>query len=102
MFSLPYINEPNLELALGITTGLVLSLILGYMIIKTTLKLNINLNIIFSVVSLILIFVGGEMFGEGLYKVFPAIGEAIQTAGQLVFTLPLLFLFLKREIKRYI
>jgi len=101
MFSLPFINEPKGELVLGMAAGLLLSIITGYLIIKATLKIKININIIFSVISLIFIFVGGEMFGEGLYKIFPAIGETIQTSGKWVFTIPLLFLFIKREIKRY-
>lgn len=99
MFLLPFVNEPISKLVIGIVVGIVISIILGYLIFKTTLKLNIN--VIFSIISLTLIFIGGMLFGEGLYQVFPFLGQSIETAGQWVFTIPLLFLFIKREIKRY-
>jgi len=100
MFLVPFIYEPISKLEIGISTGIVISLILGYLIFKTALKLNIN--IIFSLISLTLIFIGGMLFGEGLYGVLPFAGQSIQTSGQWVFTIPLLLLFSKREIKRYI
>jgi len=99
MFLLPYAAGFSLTIILGIGIGILASLILAFILFKTTIKLNII--ILFSILNLLLILIGGHLFGEGLYSIFPQLGESMSTAGQLIYSLPLLFIFIKRQLRKY-
>lgn len=100
MFLIPLANKSMLITMMGISIGVVCSLILAFVIFKTSIKLNVY--IIFSVLTLILIFMGGSLFGEGLSIIFPEYGSNMELLGKLIYTIPLLYIFLKRELRKYL
>ena len=100
MFVLPTINLNPLLIAIGCTIGMILAVLLMVLIYKAAIK--ISLNVIFTILTLILIFVGALMFGEGLEMLLPASDSEIQIAGSLVFAIPTIFIFLKKKLKSYI
>ena len=99
LFLLPGFNKDPFNIGMGIVIGVSLSFILVFMLYKTTLKLNIN--IIFSFLTLMLIFIGANMFGGALAKFIPSMTDSIKMAGRMIYAIPLLYLFLKRELKTY-
>lgn len=100
LFILPKINEGMLTINIGISLGVLISLILSYVLFKTTIKLN--LSIVFSFLTILLIVIGGGMFGEGLVAIFPTLGKSIETAGRLIYCIPLLYIFIKKELRKYL
>ncbi|PRR77073.1 Ferrous iron permease EfeU [Clostridium liquoris] len=100
IFLLPLALADPLNIILGVVLGILLSLALAYIIFKSSIKLNIY--IIFVVLTLILIIIGGYMTGEGLALLFPAYGKSVELLGKLIFTIPLLYIFLKRELRKYL
>jgi high-affinity iron transporter len=98
MFLLPTISEKFISSIIGIIIGLILALLIMGIIYKTSL--NLSLNVIFTIITVFLIFMGGHLFGEGLMEFIPN-NESIEMSGQLIYSIPLLFLFLKREFKKY-
>lgn len=100
IFLLPTFCMKPFLIIIGVLIGILLALVLSFIIFKTSIKLNIY--VIFSILTLILIFMGGSLFGEGLEIIFPQIKESISILGQLVYTIPLLYLFLKKELKKYL
>lgn len=99
LFSLPYITLNVMNIFTGISIGLFITLIVSLVIYKSSIKLNIN--IVFSFITLVLIYIGSIMFGEGLQSFFPQYGESIIKTGQIIFGLPLLYIFIKNSIKKY-
>ena len=99
LFSLPYVSLNVMNIIIGILTGLLITIIFSLVIYKSSVKLNIN--IVFSFITLVLIYIGSLMFGEGLKSFFPQYGESIITTGQMIFGIPILFVFIKNLIKRY-
>lgn len=100
IFTLPFINEAALNIAIGIISGALISIILMYLVYKQTLKLSIEL--IFNALTIILILIGALMFGEGLAELMPSMGESIERAGELIYAIPTLYIFLKDMMKKYI
>lgn len=100
IFTLPFINEAALNIAIGIILGALISIILMYLVYKQTLKLSIEL--IFNALTIILILIGALMFGEGLAELMPSMGESIERAGELIYAIPTLYIFLKDMMKKYI
>lgn len=100
LFILPISSENPWYLALGVLIGTLLSLIPAYILFKTSVKLNVY--IIFSILTLILIFIGGHFLGEGLGILFPESEAFAVKFGELIYIIPLLFLFLKRELRKYL
>ena len=98
MFLLPTINQQFIPTIVGILVGIILALLIMLAIYKSSIKLD--LNIIFTIITVFLIFMGGHLFGEGLMEFIPN-NESIEMSGQLIYSIPLLFLFLKREFKKY-
>lgn len=97
-FILTKVSEKASSVALGTGIGIILAVILGYALFKTSLKLNIK--IVFKVLGIILIFVGAELFGEGLAKLMPAAGELFEEGGAILFGGVSLIYFLKEDFKR--
>ncbi len=100
LFLLPLSSENPLKLALGVLLGTILSLIPAYILFKTSAKINVY--IIFSILTLILIFIGGHFLGEGLGIIYPEAENFASKFGELIYIVPLLFLFLKRELRKYL
>ncbi|GAA0180709.1 hypothetical protein SH2C18_33530 [Clostridium sediminicola] len=98
VFLLPTMSQNPLNITIGILLGVLFALVLMVIMYKTTIKLNLNL--IFAALTVFLIIIGGHLFGEGLVEFVPE-NESIEMAGQLIYSIPLLFLFLKRELKKY-
>jgi high-affinity iron transporter len=99
IFMIPLFNESVLTIITGCLIGLGLSSIACYVLYRTSIK--INLNILFDILTLILIYIGSIMFGEGLSLLIPYAKDSIEMAGKMIFGLPTLFIFLKGELKAY-
>lgn len=97
LFTLPYFTSSGLSIAIGTLLGIFIAIIFMYVIYKTSLKLSVGL--IFNIITLILIFIGALMFGEGLAAFFPAYGDSIEKAGIMVYGIPTLLLFIKKALK---
>lgn len=100
MFLIPLANKSMILIIMGICIGVIASLILAFIIFKTSIKLNVY--IIFSALTLILIFMGGSLFGEGLSIIFPKYGSEIESMGKLIYIVPLIYIFLKKELRKYL
>lgn len=97
IFNLTQITESAFLVATGSIIGIVLAIAIAVVIFKTSVKLNLGL--IFKGLGIVLILVGGEMFGEGLEKLFDG-GEMLETIGLLVFIVFSLSIFLKKDIQK--
>jgi len=97
IFNLTKITESAFLVATGSIIGIVLAIVIAIVIFKTSIKLNLGL--IFKVLGIVLILVGGEMFGEGLEKLFEG-GEMLETIGMIVFIVFSLSIFLKKDIQK--
>jgi len=97
IFNLTKITESAFLVATGSIIGIVLAIAIAIVIFKTSVKLNLGL--IFKGLGIVLILVGGEMFGEGLEKLFDG-GEMLETIGMLVFVVFSLSIFLKKDIQK--
>lgn len=100
VFTLPFFREDILSIIIGLSVGVLIAFIPIYILYETSYKLNVN--IIFNILMLILIFIGAMMFGEGLASFIPDAGDNLKTAGMMVFGIPALYLFLKKETKKHI
>ena len=100
IFTLPFINEAALTIAVGIILGVLVSSALMVIVYKTTIKLSIDT--IFNALTIILILIGAMLFGEGLAELNPSMGTAAERLGQLIYGIPTLYIFLKDMIKKYI
>lgn len=97
IFVLPSMIISPLGVIVGLLIGLLLAVTAGFIIFKA--GVNINISIIFGLLSIMLIFIGGAAFGEGLEGIFTGY-DNISLFGELIFILPLLYLFLKKWLKR--
>lgn len=100
IFTMSNIGAKSTSVALGSMSGIVIAIATAVVIFKTAVKLN--LKIVFKVLGIVLIFVGAEMFGEGLVKFFPSAEEPLETAGMLLFALPSFYVFLKSDLSKYL
>ena len=98
IFNLTQVSENASTIALGSMIGVMIAILLAYTIFKTSVKLN--LSVIFKVLGIVLIFLGGEMFAEGLVKVIEGGGEALENISLLLFIVPALYIFLKNDIQK--
>jgi high-affinity iron transporter len=99
MFTLPTMTVNIWTVIFGSIIGLSLAVILALLIYKAAIK--ISLKVVFDLLTLFLIYIGAEMFGEGLLELIPSADSSLQTAGMLIFGLPTLFIFLRWKIKDY-
>lgn len=100
MFILPLAYENPWDIIIGISIGFSLSLICMLLIFKAAIKLKINT--VFKILSVVLIFIGATMFGEGISELLSNKNDIISTTAKLIYAVPVLYLFLKREMKRFI
>ncbi len=75
--------------------GLVVSLIASYIIFLAAS--HYLLKYIFKLLGILLIFLGAEMFSEGILKFLPLNGEEWETILALIFILPAFFVFFKND-----
>lgn len=97
-FILTKVSENASSVAAGTGIGVILAVLLGYALFKTSVKLNIK--IVFKILGIVLIFVGAELFGEGLAKLIPSVGELLEEGGAILFGGISLIYFLKEDLKR--
>lgn len=100
IFNLTKISEKASTLALGSVAGIVLAIIIAYIIFKTSIKFNLKL--IFKTLGMILIFIGSEMFAEGLLKFVALDEEIFEKIFMAVFIIPSLYFFFKNEVKLFL
>jgi high-affinity iron transporter len=95
VFNLSQISQDASTVVMGSVIGIIVAIAVAYIIIKTTVKLN--LGFIFKILGIVLIYLGGELFAEGLVKIFGG-GESLETGALILFIVPSLYIFLKKEI----
>lgn len=66
LFTLTKIDQKASSVALGSGIGIILAVVLAYIIFKSSIKFNLKL--IFKILGLVLIYIGAEMFAEGILK----------------------------------
>lgn len=99
VFNMTKISESAGTVALGSIIGIVAAALVAYVIFKTTIKLNLSL--IFKALGLILVFLGGEMFAEGIVELLETHSEAMEILFLAVFIVPALFILLKDDMARF-
>ncbi len=100
IFALTKISEKASDVALGSGLGLVLAILLAYIIFKSSIKFNLKL--IFKILGFILIYLGAEMFAEGVLKLAKLGEEPYEDILMALFAIPSLYFFLKNDIKRFL
>lgn len=100
IFTLSKISEKASDVALGTGLGIVLAVLLTYIIFKSSIKFNLKL--IFRVLGFILIYLGAEMFAEGILKLTELGDEPFEMIFIALFAIPSLYFFLKNDIKKFL
>ncbi|MCD7035265.1 FTR1 family protein [Metabacillus sp. GX 13764] len=98
IFNLTQISHSAGSLVIGNLLGILLAVLIAAAIFKAAVKLNLSL--VFKLLGIVLIFLGAEMFGEGLEKLFEGGGELLEKAGFVLFILPALYVFLKDDVRK--
>lgn len=98
IFTLTKISEKASSIALGSILGILLAVALTFVIFKSSMK--INLKIIFKVLGFVLIFLGAEMFSEGILKLFEMSEGPLELVFLAIYIIPSLYFFLKNSIKK--
>lgn len=75
--------------------GLLVSLLAAYVVFLVAS--HYLLKYIFKLLGILLIFLGAEMFGEGLSKILPINGEEGEIILALLFALPAFYMFFKND-----
>ena len=97
VFTFTSISHQAINVALGTGAGVLLAVLTAYILYKTTVKLNITL--IFKLMSIVLLFIGAEMFGEALIAFVPSGGTSLQNGAYLTYLIPSLYIFLRSSAK---
>lgn len=92
------INDNSSDVAIGIGLGLLCAVLLTYVIFKSSIKLNLKL--IFKVLGLVLIYLGAEMFAEGMIGITELGEDPYEIIFMAVFLVPSLYFFFKNDINR--
>lgn len=95
--ALTKISENASDVALGIGVGIIFAILLTYIIFKFSVKFNLSL--IFKVLGFILIYLGAEMFAEGVLGITELGKEPFEAIFMALFALPSLYFLLKNDIK---
>lgn len=99
LFTLPTLTGSLLNCLIGGILGILLTILAGFIIYKSSLKINVD--IIFIGISLLLIYFGAFLFGEGLTAFLPQLGDSVQNLGMLIYGLPTLLIYIKKTLKKY-
>ncbi|HET6872369.1 MAG TPA: FTR1 family protein [Sporolactobacillaceae bacterium] len=97
IFNLTKITENAMTVAMGSLIGILVAIGIAIVIFKTSIKLNLGL--IFKSLGILLIYIGGEMFGEGLVKLFDG-GETLEITAMIIFIVVGLIVFLHQDIRK--
>jgi high-affinity iron transporter len=100
VFTFTSISLQATSIALGTGVGVLLAVLTAFILYKTTVKLNIAL--IFKLMSIVLLFIGAEMFGEALIAFAPTGGTSLQNAAFLTYLIPTLYFFLRSSAKEFL
>ena len=100
VFGLPLFNIGALNIGIGLVLGVLVSSAITIVIYRTSLKLNIG--VLFNMITLVLIFIGSLMFGEGIAQLMAIDSEAVIGVGRIVYAVPCMYFFLKNVTKNYI
>jgi high-affinity iron transporter len=100
LFNLTQIGQNSSHVVFYSFLGIALAVILAYGIFKTSVKLNLQL--IFKALGIVLIYLGGEMFAEGIKTLIAGAGEPVEIAALLVFMIPSLIIFLKNDLLKWL
>jgi high-affinity iron transporter len=95
VFTLANLSTQANDVALGTILGIGLAVLIGIVIFKSSIKLN--LNWIFKILGLVLIFIGSDLFVEGLIE-FSHNLESIELWIQGVYIVVSLWIFLKEDL----
>ncbi|MEQ8154359.1 MAG: FTR1 family protein [Clostridiaceae bacterium] len=98
IFTLTKISENASGIAAGTALGIILAVIITYIIFKSSIKLNLKL--IFKVLGLLLIYLGAEMFAEGILGLAELGEEPFEALFMALFAIPSLYIFLKKDIQK--
>lgn len=98
IFILTKVSEKASDVALGSSLGVVLSVLITYIIFKSSIKFNLKL--VFKILGFILIYIGAEMFAEGIIKLTEIGEDPFDSLLFALFAVPSLFIFLKNDLKR--
>jgi high-affinity iron transporter len=97
LFIMPTFTNNIILTVTGCISGILCALSINLVIFKFTMKFNIN--ILFFIITLVLIIIGSEMFGEGISYFIPGEGKTIETACRYIYMVPLLYVYIKKELK---
>lgn len=100
VYTFTNISQQATSVALGTLLGIVLAFLSVYILYKTSIKLNIK--IIFKLMNFCMIFIGAEMFSEGLAELIPSSGDSLAIAFYLIYVIPSLYFFLKGNLRTYL
>ncbi|MDR4886043.1 FTR1 family protein [Fredinandcohnia sp. QZ13] len=99
IFNLTQVTEAASTVVLGSFIGIIASILVAILLFKTTIKLN--LGFIFKGLGLILIFIGGEMFAEGIIELISVETEALEIGLMVAFILPSFYLLFKNDFAKF-
>jgi high-affinity iron transporter len=97
VFTLANLSTQANDVAIGTILGIVLAIIIGIVIFKSSIKLN--LNWIFKILGLVLIFIGSDLFVEGLVE-FSHNLESFEVWIQGSYIAVSLWIFLKEDLRK--
>lgn len=100
IFNLTKISQNASTLAVGSGLGILSAILVSYIIFKTSIKFN--LKIIFKILGIILIFIGAEMFSEGILKFLSLDEEIFEKIFMAIFMIPSFYFFFNSELKKSI
>lgn len=100
IFIIPLLTAGALTIIVGALIGFAMSLLVMLVFYKTSIKLSMGL--LFDFISILMIYVGASMFGEGISLIFPSGGAQLEHVGMLAYGVPAFFIFIKIIIKDYI
>lgn len=98
IFTLTKVSENASTLIVSTLAGLFLAIAVGLLIFKSSI--NLNLKWIFNVLGIILIYIGAELFSEGMIKFFPKGGEMMKVAVMLTYAFIGLYVFIKDDVRK--
>lgn len=94
------ISENAFNVVLGIGLGLILAILITYIIFKSSIKLKLKL--IFKILGFILIYLGAEMFAEGILGLTELGEEPFEAIFMLIYAIPSLYFFFKNDIVKLV
>ena len=100
LFIIPTFTNSIIITITGCILGILCAFIINLIVFKFTMKINISM--LFFIITLVLIIIGAIMFGEGVSYFIPGDGKTVETACRFIYMVPLLYIFIKKELKNVI